>query len=111
LFFGMVAHHGAHRGVFVTTSTFTSPARDLAEQRDIELVDGPTLVRQVAEAGLALLAAERAQPGIPKATGRRYCNHCGFLLFAWQARCPACLTEIPGRHASPLPRWKRWLQT
>ncbi len=44
-FFGMVAHHGAHRGLYVTTSGFTEPARLLATQRDIDLIDGPALVQ------------------------------------------------------------------
>jgi Restriction endonuclease len=33
----------AHRGMLVTTGSFTGPARVQAEDYDIELVDGPTL--------------------------------------------------------------------
>jgi hypothetical protein len=39
-FFGMVVHAGAARGIFITTSDYTQPARNLARERDIELVDG-----------------------------------------------------------------------
>jgi restriction system protein len=37
-------HHGAERMVYVTTADFTKPARDLAAQHHIELVDGSVLV-------------------------------------------------------------------
>lgn len=40
IFNGMMVHHGAARGVFITTSSFTEPARMLARDRDIELVSG-----------------------------------------------------------------------
>ena len=50
-FFGMVAHHGAHRGLYVTTSAFTVPARTLAEQRDIDLTDGQELVKLIVPPG------------------------------------------------------------
>jgi restriction system protein len=48
-FIGMVAvHHQADRGIFVTTSTFTQPAMDLADQHDIQLIDGGELSRLAA---------------------------------------------------------------
>ncbi len=44
LFIGMIyAHHRADYGIFVTTSTFTRPARALAEQHGIRLLDGASL--------------------------------------------------------------------
>ncbi|MEZ4529954.1 MAG: restriction endonuclease [Thermomicrobiales bacterium] len=39
-FFGMTARARAARGIFVTSSTFTGPARRLAYELDIDLVDG-----------------------------------------------------------------------
>lgn len=39
-FFGMVVHAGASRGIFITTSDYTQPARNLSRDRDIELVNG-----------------------------------------------------------------------
>ena len=39
-FFGMVVHAGASRAIYITTSNFTQPARNLARDRDIELIDG-----------------------------------------------------------------------
>ena len=42
-FFGMIVHAGAERGIFVTTSTFSTPARRLAEEREIDLIDGKEL--------------------------------------------------------------------
>jgi HJR/Mrr/RecB family endonuclease len=48
-FIGMASvHHRSDRGIFVTTSTFTIPAIDLAKQHDIQLVDGATLERLLA---------------------------------------------------------------
>ncbi len=39
---GMVAHK-AERGIIVTTSSFSAPARDLATRQRIRLIDGPEL--------------------------------------------------------------------
>lgn len=50
-FIGMAhVHHRADLGMFVTTSTFTEPARKLAKRHKIQLVDGPALVQQFVEA-------------------------------------------------------------
>lgn len=44
-FIGMVAiHHRAHRGIFVTTSEFTTPAIELAREHGLLLIDGQALV-------------------------------------------------------------------
>jgi restriction endonuclease Mrr len=43
-FFGMMFHHQVQKGIFVTTSTFSRPAIDLATQRDIQLIDGNQLI-------------------------------------------------------------------
>lgn len=39
-FFGMTARARAARGVFITASTFTDPAKRLAYELDIDLIDG-----------------------------------------------------------------------
>jgi len=43
-FFGMMIHHQVQKGIFVTTSTFSRPAIDLATQRDIQLIDGDQII-------------------------------------------------------------------
>jgi restriction system protein len=44
-FIGMMfVHHKAQRGIFVTTSTFKQTAIDLADDKDILLIDGNSLV-------------------------------------------------------------------
>ncbi len=49
-FIGMMyQHHGADRGIFVTTSWFSRPAVALAKQHNIVLWDGQELSRQLAE--------------------------------------------------------------
>jgi restriction system protein len=48
-FIGMITvHHGAQRGIFVTTCTFTKPAKELAQNHQIELIDGEQLVAMFA---------------------------------------------------------------
>lgn len=51
-FLGMVVHHGAERGIFVTTSGYTAPAIALAGNATvpITLVDGPEIIRLAAYA-------------------------------------------------------------
>ncbi|HET9111714.1 MAG TPA: restriction endonuclease [Ktedonobacterales bacterium] len=54
MFIGMIyAHHRADYGVFVTTSTFTRPARALAEQHGIRLLDGASLATRLRRAAQA----------------------------------------------------------
>jgi restriction system protein len=43
-FFGMMVHHQVEKGIFVTTSTFSRPAVDLAAQRKIRLINGESLI-------------------------------------------------------------------
>lgn len=50
-FLGSITHAGADRGILVTTSRFSAPAVELAQQHRIELVDGATLVEMVLRAG------------------------------------------------------------
>jgi restriction system protein len=45
LFVGMLHHHGASNGMYVTTSSFTKSAQDLARQYRITLIDGAQLSR------------------------------------------------------------------
>lgn len=45
-FIGMITvHHRADRGIFVTTSEFSRPAIELAQQHGIRLIDGPEISR------------------------------------------------------------------
>ena len=48
-FIGMARiHHDCDRAMFVTTGTFTAPAQHLADEHDIELLDGDDLVEMFA---------------------------------------------------------------
>lgn len=51
-FLGMIVHHGAERGIFVTTSDYTAPAIDLARDATvpITLIDGREITRLTAHA-------------------------------------------------------------
>lgn len=69
-FIGMARiHHHAQAAMFVTTSTFSQPAIELARQHDIMLVDGDALTRwarQVAyEAALRPMPAADTPPAPP----------------------------------------------
>jgi restriction system protein len=48
-FLGTVHHTKSHKGLFVTTSTFTLSAERFAADHPIELIDGPRLVELVQE--------------------------------------------------------------
>ena len=45
-FVGMIHVHGADRGIFITTSGFTEPARELAKRAGVGLIDGPELAKR-----------------------------------------------------------------
>lgn len=45
------AHYGAAEGIFVTTSSFTAPARALAQKHRITLMDGETLTSYMQQLG------------------------------------------------------------
>jgi restriction system protein len=65
LFIGMaVLHHEADYGMYVTTSTFTQPAIELAEIHGIELIDGSRLVE------MAWTDDRSAAPGVPQRPDR-----------------------------------------
>lgn len=51
-FLGMIVHHGAERGIFVTTSGYTEPAMSLARNAavPITLIDGAEIIRLTAYA-------------------------------------------------------------
>lgn len=63
-FIGMcTVHHQAERGIFVTTSEFSAPARALAERHALELFDGARLAASLAKVhGYAPVSAV-TQPG------------------------------------------------
>jgi restriction system protein len=55
-FYGALAGRRAKKGVFITTSSFTSDARDFASQvsDSIVLVDGQTLTRLMIDCGVGV---------------------------------------------------------
>jgi len=59
-FYGTLVHHGAVRGLFVTTSGFSKEARDFAEGKPIALIDGSDLINMLGEAGLLVEDTEEA---------------------------------------------------
>jgi restriction system protein len=53
-FMGALQDHEAHKGVFITTSSFSGDARDLARRRRIVLIDGYRLAELMIDAGVAV---------------------------------------------------------
>jgi restriction system protein len=62
-FLGSITHAGADRGILVTTSRFSAPAIDLAEQHGIELIDGTALVELVRRANRQRSPVAQVEPG------------------------------------------------
>jgi hypothetical protein len=68
-FIGMATtHHRVDRGIVVTTSNFTEPARKLAKQHRIRLIDGDELARIIGSDAPPLAAAQR---GVQPIEGRK----------------------------------------
>ena len=72
-FYGMVVRARAEHGIFVTTSSFTAPALKLAEECDIELIDGAELTRRLrpgwASGAPSSDGSEEARDGEPPDVG------------------------------------------
>ena len=65
-FIGMLTvHHRADRGVYVTTSGYTRPARELAARHGIRLIDGQELARIIGPEGPPLPRPEPAARPVP----------------------------------------------
>jgi transcriptional regulator of heat shock response len=56
----MMVHHNATRGIFVTTSTYTKNARELALARNIELIEGSQIEHYLNEQTRARIFQEAA---------------------------------------------------
>jgi len=52
--YGTVMHHHASKGVLITNSTFTDPAKTFAENKPIELIDGNDLQELFIQYSLAV---------------------------------------------------------
>jgi|GEM_PF-6265942 len=84
-FIGMKSvHHGAERGIFMTTADYSKPAVQLAKQHDLVLIDGDDLVKI---AGLVFIPKPKAEPtrSIPK-----FCANCGAEFPEISKFCPEC---------------------
>ncbi len=76
-FFGMMVKHAARQGIYVTTSTFTRGAFDLAADRDIRAIDGAEVGDLFAQhPGVLGLGQHEAQPA-GRTSYYRQCQFCG----------------------------------
>lgn len=58
-FMGALQDHEAHKGVFITTSSFSNEARNLAERRRIVLLDGHRLAELMIDARVGVSAVRK----------------------------------------------------
>lgn len=107
-FFGMLVHHGAHFGLYVTTSGFTKSAADLAAARDIRTIDGAELAALFAAhpdaLGLSVREAPASPPTVPIGTVPQPAEHLSPMLEPTATpavhalkkwRCLGCCQHIP----------------
>ncbi len=86
-FFARVLQHGTQRGFYVTTSEFTVAAQNFAAQHDIDLIDGPELVKQIVAPGLI----GHGRRGRRVSAGRWTCPYCLSTMKSTERRCSGCL--------------------
>ena len=53
-FIGGTVAHEADRGIIVTTSSFSGPARDLVQDQGIQMIDGAELTRMLEQEDVVL---------------------------------------------------------
>ena len=93
-FYGtLVADRGAVKGLFITTSGFTTQAREFAKTLPIELIDRPTLRELLEEVGGRPEAPPVHPPLLP--SGGEAEDECG------------CRAATTGRHERPYQGWVR----
>jgi restriction system protein len=115
LFIGMIhTEHNVDRGVYVTTSNYTIPARQLAKRHNINLIDGPTLasilglstprqpapVAQQPESAIRQIPAVTATPAESKA--KPFCPLTRDELHALETLVTATEIEPPLTIVKPL---------
>ncbi len=87
-----VVHERASGGIFVTTSSYSEPAREFAELNEIVLVDGPALAARLEKAfGEAVIEI------------RGMCKKCGTISRIADVRSREQSCECGGVVANPLP--------
>ncbi|HEY5891851.1 MAG TPA: restriction endonuclease [Chthoniobacterales bacterium] len=85
--FGVMAAEGATAGILVTTSTFTSEARQFAAGKALALMDGPELLRLVSEVQTFGGARAHVEFGSkPAEECQRTCPTCGSPMILRIAR-------------------------
>ena len=75
-FFGMMVHHGARQGIYVTTSTFTKSAFDLTAKRDIRTIDGAGIAALFARHPAALGLGQLWEQQGGRTSNERECRYC-----------------------------------
>jgi restriction system protein len=114
-FFGVMAAKGAAGGYFVTSGEFTSDAKDFAQGRNVELIDGRQLRAMLDAARSPVAGAAQVAP-LPQTAKQPACPKCGAEMKLRVARqgnnagkefwgCsafPACKGTVP-HESSPQP--------
>ena len=88
-FYGTMMDAAAPRGIFVTTGGFSRDAREFAEGKPIELIDGPALERHIA-------AVRRPAENIFDVTG--WIGDFAAAARIFDPECPRCRGAMTVRH-------------
>ncbi len=103
---GVMVDQGAHRRSIVTSGTFSKEARQFAEGKPMELVDGAQLERRIMEVS----RGKQASPPPPAAEleGETQCPRCGSpLVLRTARRGPNAGSEFYGCSSFPKCRYIR----
>jgi hypothetical protein len=76
-FYGMMLHRRAHLGIYVTTSTFTKGAFDMAADLDIRAIDGAEVGDLFAQHPGVLGLDQRGVQPAGRTSYYRQCQYCG----------------------------------
>ncbi|MFC5661548.1 restriction endonuclease [Kitasatospora misakiensis] len=81
-----VQHHGANKGILVTTAGFGPGSYDYIKGKPLTLVSGPELVELLAEQGLRGRLGERTHGGSAPGTGPAAAGATTVLALSWGSR-------------------------
>ena len=93
-FIGALSIHNASRGIFVTSSTFTTEAREIASQNNITLIDGPKLNELIKKYDLESIQKQPEVQFTTKKDSRTYIDIFNSLSFGKRSGEPFIIPTV-----------------
>jgi len=93
----MVTEHKADKGIYITTSGFTEPARRLGLKHKIELWDGLKLANLLIEQRKLKQKLEQKRPSViykKPAITYKFCPYCGAQVLSGAKFCAKCGSSL-----------------